>query len=322
MDAALHEKLPQSMHDRIVAVRMVHNLGFSTASAAQSIDVTQRSVENWLVRFEVDGVEGLRDAPKIGAPRIVSWSKIKRSILKLRSRNELTPANLAREISRKYKYRYTVPHAYKLLRLFGYTCKTATAKLARAAPSRDVKRWQKRTKKWILRMRKRGIPILIQDESIFINDVRLYRKEWSLRGERICVTSSGEHERIVVYGAIGEDTSLYRLYSKFNAETFVKFLEELRRKYGKFALILDNATQHGAIEVQEYIAEHRGEVILHYMPVARPELSAIEEVWRQTKRAIMTGHHETFEDMCYALSEYLRTTRFGLDIFKYLERLI
>ena len=89
---------------------------------------------------------------------------------------------------------------------------------------------------------------------------------------------SGSRIRAVVYGAVADDsTRLMRTYDTFNAANFVRYLELARKKWGRVLLIMDNASQHKSKKVRRYL-ERTPDVMLLYLPVARPELSAVEEV--------------------------------------------
>ncbi|MDE0525089.1 MAG: transposase [Thaumarchaeota archaeon] len=85
-------------------------------------------------------------------------------------------------------------------------------------------------------------------------------------------------DRTVVFGALAENgTRLMRQYEKFDGPTFVRYLREVRRKWGRVLLVTDNASQHRDREVRKYLEEHDGMEIL-YLPTATPKLSAVESV--------------------------------------------
>ena len=58
---AMHVEKDLKIHTRIMAVRSVL-LGNTTAQTAEIADVTQRTVQMWIERFELDGIDGLRDS--------------------------------------------------------------------------------------------------------------------------------------------------------------------------------------------------------------------------------------------------------------------
>ena len=126
-----------------------------------------------------------------------------------------------------------------------------------------------------------------------------------------------------MYGALAEDgTRLMRQYERFDGPTFVRYLKEARRKWGKVLLIMDNAGQHKTKAVRKYLEEHDGLEIL-YLPAATPKLSAVESVWKDAKYRLVTSeHYETLEDLTHAVSEYFRTCSIRLDIYKFLYRCV
>ena len=126
-----------------------------------------------------------------------------------------------------------------------------------------------------------------------------------------------------MYGVLTEDgTQLMRQYERFGGPTFVRYLKEVRRKWGKILLVTDNASQHRHREVQKYLEEHDGLEIL-YLPTATPRLGAVEPVWKYAKYRLVTSeHYETPEDLTHAVSEYFRTCPIRPDIYKFLYRCV
>ena len=79
------------------------------------------------------------------------------------------------------------------------------------------------------------------DEAFFVYDVVSGRKYWSPRGERIVVPYTRNHRRIAVYGAIAKNgRQLYRTRELFDAPTFVWYLKELQRHFGKMAAVMES----------------------------------------------------------------------------------
>jgi len=68
------------------------------------------------------------------------------------------------------------------------------------------------------------------------------RKVWVLKGRKPVILSTGSHDRSVVYGALADDgTRLFRQKENGDAENFLEYLDELRRKYSLMVLFLDKA---------------------------------------------------------------------------------
>ena len=111
-------------------------------------------------------------------------------------------------------------------------------------------------------------------------------------------------------------------YGRFDGPTFVRYLKEVRRKWGKILLVTDNASPHKHREVRKHLEEHDGLEIL-YLPTAAPKLGAVESVWKDAKYRLVTSeHYEALEDLTHAVSEYFRTCSIRLDIYRFLYRCV
>ena len=134
---------------------------------------------------------------------------------------------------------------------------------------------------------------------------------------------SGRRLFAVVYGTVAYDgTRLMRAYDRFNGTNFVAYLEQARKKWSKILLIMDNAVQHKSKKVRRYL-EQNPDVMVLYLPVAGPELSAIKAVWQKAKYRLITAEFSrTLDDLKAAVSEYFRTCPITVNIYTYLMRSI
>lgn len=162
--------------------------------------------------------------------------------------------------------------------------------------------------------------ILVQDESIFIHNLYIKRK-WISTGKRPVVKVTGSRNKTIVFGIISNDgKQLFRQYARFNSDSFIKYLEEVRKKFKKFVMFVDRATQHRSKVVQDYLQKNKDSMRIEYLPVGSPEFNAVEECWRQGKCEILSNYYSSFTYLKQVISRYYRTTRFNLDIKKYLLR--
>ena len=60
--------------------------------------------------------------------------------------------------------------------------------------------------------------------------------------------------------------------------------------------------------------------MLLYLPAARLEMSAVEQVWGQAKYRLITEFYGTLDDLKSAVSEHFRTRTIKVDIYAYLVR--
>jgi transposase len=162
----------------------------------------------------------------------------------------------------------------------------------------------------------------VQDESIFIHDSVLAKKrKWILKEKRPVVTVTGSHDKTVVYGVLSLDgKQLFRQYDRFDSHSFIAYLEEIRKKFKKFIMFVDRATQHRSKMVEEYLQRNIEAIKIEYFPVGSPEFNPVEECWRQGKCNILSNYYSSFLHIKQAISSYYRTRRFKLDIKKYLFR--
>lgn len=162
--------------------------------------------------------------------------------------------------------------------------------------------------------------VVVQDESIFIYDVKL-RKVWVAKGRKPVILTTGSHRRTVLFGALANDgTQLFRQKKNGDAENFLPYLNELRRKYPLMVLFLDRATYHKKDKkVQAYLLAHRKTVRVRWFPPGFPESNPVEECWKQGKGDVLgSTFYESFDEFKKAVRIFYRTRRFKLNLYNYL----
>ena len=171
-------------------------------------------------------------------------------------------------------------------------------------------------------MLKKGWNVLVRDESIFVHDSIVTKKRrWIAKERRPVVTVTGSHSKTIVFGVLSLDgKQLFRQDERFDSHSFIAYLEEARKKFKKFVMLVDGAAQHILKEVREYLQRNVDNVRVEYFPVGSPQLNAVEECWRQGKHNLLSEHYPSFQSLKQVISNYYRTTRFNLDIKKYLLR--
>ena len=98
---------------------------------------------------------------------------------------------------------------------------------------------------------------------------------------------TGNHRRIVVYCAIAKDgRQLFRTRESFDAPTFVWYMKELQRYFGKAAVMMDRASPHRAKAVKRLLRENKS-IKNIYLRKGSPYLNAVEEWWRQGKQVLL-----------------------------------
>ena len=171
---------------------------------------------------------------------------------------------------------------------------------------------------------KSGWTILVQDESIFVYDYVVKRKKWISADKRPIVTVTGLRRKTIVFGSLShEGKQLFKQYDKFDSTTFVDYLKQVKKRFvGKIIIFVDRATPHCSKITRQYLEQNKDTVRLEYFPIGSPEFNAVEECWRQGKYHLLSTYYAIFDDLKYYICRYYKTTRFHLDIVKYLMRTV
>ena len=147
------------------------------------------------------------------------------------------------------------------------------------------------------------------------------RRKWIAKERRPIVTVTGSHSKTIIFGVLSLDgKQLFRQYERFDSHSFIAYLEEIQKKFKKFIIFVDRATQHRSRMVKEYLQRNLETIRAEYFPVGSPGFNAVEECWRQGKYNILSNYYSSFSHLKEAISQYYRTRRFNLDIKKYLFR--
>jgi transposase len=163
--------------------------------------------------------------------------------------------------------------------------------------------------------------VLVQDESIFVYDYVIRRKKWISKYKRPKITVTGSRKRTIVFGCLSLDgKQLFKQYDKFDSKTFVDYLKQVQKRFGKYIIFVDRATPHCSKITRRFLDTNKDTIRLEYFPVGSPEFNAVEECWRQGKYYILSNYYSNFKNLKYTITRYYRIKRFQLDITKYLLR--
>ena len=270
-------------------------------------------------RYREGGVDALRDLPRTGRPPHVPHDAMDGLMQEMQQR--ITPAMVRQEIRCRYGVTFHITHVRRIMHRYALTPKTAQRLHVNCATQSQVRSWQYRLQERISRLKSRGFAIVVTDESFFVHDPLRGRKYWSPSGTRITLPYVGNHKKVVVYGAAADDgRQLFRMHDGFDGPTFLGYVRELHKKFGRVAILCDRASPHRTETLDRFLRGN-GNVQMIYLPKGSPYLNAVEECWHRGKRDLLVSeYHATFAAMCVAVSEYYRTTRFRLDLFRYVFR--
>jgi len=114
---------------------------------------------------------------------------------------------------------------------------------------------------------------------------------------------------------------LFRLYSTANSDAFLDFLKALLRKYPHLILFIDKAPWHREKRVKKFFRKNKHRLKIRWFPSGYPEANPMEECWNQGKSEVLGSiFYNSFKEFKSAVSNFYRTKRFTLDLYKYLCR--
>jgi hypothetical protein len=141
-----------------------------------------------------------------------------------------------------------------------------------------------------------GAALLFADEASFRQDPTLYQT-WARRGSQPLIPTTGQRNTQKVFGAVDirrPEVHFVQGEAMFNGETYTAFLNSLAHHYRRqeVFLIQDNARDHDAPEVKEWLAEHGRRFHLVALPKYSPDLNAVERIWHHVR--VTATHHRYF----------------------------
>lgn len=127
-------------------------------------------------------------------------------------------------------------------------------------------------------------------------------------GQQVCVPVSGNRSKRIIHGAINIRSGdlLLLITEIWDEVTHQYFLEMIRAHWRGWHIILfeDRGTPHTAEDSFELAGDLRIEIRL--LPVACPELNAMDHLWRQVKaRALANRQTITIDKSTDAACDYL-----------------
>jgi transposase len=116
---------------------------------------------------------------------------------------------------------------------------------------------------------------------------------WAPVGQQPEIPAPGQNEKKVVYGGVDYKTDklTYTVADTKSGAKFLAFLVVLVTKYAgrKILLVCDNGRFHTTKAVQQWLAEHRDQIEVFWLPPYSPSLNLIERLWGHIKRTILAN---------------------------------
>jgi transposase len=286
--------------------------GFGVAQIAAIYECSEATVRQWLARFEVGGLEGLRDLPRSGRPR---------------KADAAARAAIRRALGRPPAAAGYGFGSWSVVTLCAHLAERLGAALSPATVRRAVLdlgyRWRRpkhvlpedpaaREKMWALFERVTRAPasaaILCEDECD-VHLVPVLRAMWMRRGQQAAVPTPGTNRKVAVFGALEPATGrwTYELYRRKGAIEFIHFLERVLAAYPDrpVLLIADNAGFHKARPVATWLEAHPRLELLFLPTYSGHRHNPVEKVWWRLKQQVAANRlHGSSDALATAIRGY------------------
>jgi transposase len=294
-------KLPAAaQEERRRQVVGLRQSGFSYAAIATQTGLSPTGVLNICHRFAAQGAQGLvsgkrgrkpDEQRRLDATQEAEVQRLIRGYLP----DELGlpfalwgRAAVGALIARRCGVELAVRTVGKYLARWGFTAQKPIRRAYEQDPA-AVRRWLRREYPVIVRQARRAGGVIFWGDETGLRSDDVRGRSYAPRGRtpqiRVChkraglslisaVTNRGELRWMIVEGAV-------------KAPTLIRFLQRLLREARrKVFLILDRLKVHRARLTQDWLAEHRAAIEVHYLPSYSPELNPDEGVNADLKQAV------------------------------------
>ncbi len=136
--------------------------------------------------------------------------------------------------------------------------------------------------------------VICEDEASFRQDSTLH-STWARKGCQPLIPVTGQRKSVKVFATIDLFTTklVYQKNSKFNADTYLEFLEKFSRKYHekKVHFIQDNASYHKDERVKKWFDKKKKWITVYHLPPYSPDYNPAEKIWKYARSA---GTHNQY----------------------------
>jgi putative transposase len=265
---------------------------------ASALYCSTRTIARWKRRFDQGGLEALRGSRPGPAGHGGGWAAVVAGwVLGLAprafgfARGRWCCAALALLLWRQYRVEVSRETVRRWLRQADIVWRRPRPVLARTDPDREAILGRLRA---LLRDLPDDETAVFQDEA----DLSLNPEvgcAWMARGRQAELPTPGDNEKCYLAGSLHWRTgALFETVGpKRDGALFVRHLDELRRRLRRYRVIhvlCDSAKFHKQGAVVQFLKEHGGRVVLHYLPRYAPECNPVERVWWRMREAITRNH--------------------------------
>lgn len=215
-------------------------------------------------------------------------------------------ARLAAHLAKETGIRFSSDQIRRLLHQEGFSVHRPKHTMK---GKRDEAAYQK-AKGQLRRLKKKALAKDAPEALIFQDEVEIHRhpalaRMWAPVGSQPEIPAPGKNEKKVIYGGVDYATgkTTFTVADTKSGVHFLAFLIVLVAAYAgrKIRLVCDNGRFHHTKPVQKWLADHKEQIEIFWLPTYCPSLNLIERLWGHMKRTVLANVlFETIADLVAA----------------------
>ncbi len=295
---------------RMRAIALVMEDGLSRAAVASGAGVGARTLRDWIVRYNADGLDGLRDAARPGAPpklesgqaeEVASWLD-EGPDPDAGGPSRWTVADVRKRIADSFGVAYTLEGARRLVRRLGFRHMSPRPVHPRADPAA-----REGFRRDSVRLAREAVPDGVAPEDVLVyfqDEARIGQKGmlsrvWARKGTRPRVARDHRYGHLYLFPSACPETgdAVGHVCGRANTAETDRHLREIGERVpaGRHALVvLDGAGWHRSRDLVT-----PANVSLLRLPPYSPELNPVETLFSVLK-------HRHFANRVFGSAEHVR----------------
>jgi transposase len=304
------------------AVYLVLHEGKTQAEAAGLVGVHRQVVNRWVGRHRDEGAAGLQDGRRVSSRKdsgIVTASEARRVQHWIRDKMPdqmwlpfaLWTAQAVRELIHKKLGKTLGLSTMQLyLKRWGFSSQKPLTRATQRDPQK-IEAWLKQDYPSIAARAKREKAAIYWSDETGIRNQDQIGKGYAPKGQTPVLTQTGQKFSTSMIAAVSNRGLMrFKLYKgALNVAIFIDFMKRLiKDAKQKVFLIVDNLRVHHAKAVQEWLAQHKDEIEIFYLPAYAPEHNPDEYLNNDLKQTIKNKPRaRTRDDLVATTSSILKS---------------
>ncbi|MER6113270.1 IS630 family transposase [Streptomyces hirsutus] len=278
--------------------------GRGRSEVAALFRVSVRAVDKWWARWQAGGRDALLSRPRgrrAGDHQVLSEAEqaaVRQAVL------DHTPSDLGLSgqlwtrrpvgelIFKLYRVRFTEPGVGKYLKRWGLTFQRPDKRAVEQDPE-AVRIWREETWPAIRARAKAENGVVLFADQVGIRSDQVTGRTGGARATTPVVHRTGNRFSVNAMSAISTQGRMHFMVftESFDAKVMCRFLTRLVGHFDrKVHLVVDRHAAHRSKAVRAWLANHKDQVELHFLPSYSPELNPDELVNADLKRSLPHTH--------------------------------